>query len=168
MKTPSPDPDFDARTFTVEATGTDKNYCYSLFGNQALSLEDVSLKLTYNGPGKAATGAISADLDFAGIDLDVRITLSKAAESFSVISQLADPISLLKVVESLSGKKVAAPPGLAKTRIKSMGMSIAVDDRSGDDIRQLSADENGAHRRPVRRGLAVVTRQRTSNPRRSP
>lgn len=129
------DPDFDAKSFKVTAAGTRRDYAYPLFGNKALALKDIGITLAYNGPGKPATGTIAADLNFGGIDLNVTITLSRQTESFSVASQMLDPISLMKVVDMLSGGKSVAPPGLEKTAIKSFAMDIAHDAKAGWTVR---------------------------------
>lgn len=129
------EPDFDARTFTVDAVGISKKYGYPLFGSGAFTLTDIELSLTYNGAGKASTGSIRADLDFAGIDLNVKVVLSKGAESFSATSQLTQPVALTSVVKNLTGSAPARPPGIAKSaRIQKVGMTIVLGGATGRSI----------------------------------
>ncbi|WP_299677424.1 hypothetical protein [uncultured Roseobacter sp.] len=123
------DPDYDAKTWTVTATGAPKSYPYMLFGNEALSLTDISVSLTFNGPKKAATGVIRADLDFGGIDFDVDIALSRQVETFSLTSQLGAPVSLASVVKKLGAR--TAPSDMKTTLIDLIAMSIAYDGKAG-------------------------------------
>ena len=125
------DPDYKAKTWTVTATGASKSYAYPLFGNDALSLKDISVSLTYNGAKRAAKGLLRADLNFGGIDFDVEVALSKRTESFSLTSQLSRPASLSSVVSKLSASKAKAPGQMKETLIDLITMSIERDGKKG-------------------------------------
>ena len=125
------DPDYSATKWTVTATGASRDYAYPLFGNDALTLADISISLTYRGPKEAAEGLIRADLDFGGIDFDVEISLSMGTERFNLISQLSAPVSLTKVVGKLSAGKAKVPEAMTGTLIDRIAMSIEKAEKSG-------------------------------------
>lgn len=124
------DPDYEAKRWTITATGASKRYQYPLFGNDALSLTDISVSLSFDRD-KGASGTVNADIILGGVDFAVQITLSNGTEQFTISSQMTEPVELGKVVSKIGGRSVTMPSAMKGTAIDVFGMGITHDDKAG-------------------------------------